>query len=138
MSEMYMARGIVIIGWDNEVGAIVEAKHPPHVKIDSNKATVVYSTHTVSSRNPCSVALNTGGLRAASYYAGPEIDKCLVVVLDTNENPMLFKEHLPEIVAEYFNNNSQIDYDKILPEIYERIARISEAGRTVKDIMRWF
>lgn len=133
-----MAHGIVVIGWDNEVGAIVEAKHPPFVKMDSNNATVVYSTHTISSRNPGSVALNMGGLRAASYYAGPELDKCLVIILDTDENPMLFKEHLPQIVAEYFDNNSQIDYERILPKIYERITKISEAGKAVKDIMSWF
>ncbi|MFX0068058.1 MAG: hypothetical protein ACFE7A_02535 [Promethearchaeota archaeon] len=133
-----MACGIVVIGWDNKIGAIVEAKHPPQVKIDPAKVTTVYTMHTISSRNPGSVTLRMHGLNVASYYAGPKINKCLVVVLGVNENPVLFKECLPRIMNQYFNNNSQIDYDKVLPKIYKMISKISEAGKVVKEIMDWF
>lgn len=133
-----MARGVFVIGWDNKIGAIVEAKHPPHIEIDSSKVTAVYSIHTLSSRDAGTVTLRMGRLNVASYYGGAELNKCLVVVLGTNENSSLFKELLPQIMDEYFNNNSQINYDKVLPKIYKRVTKISKAGKVVKKIMDWF
>jgi hypothetical protein len=129
---------VIVIGWDNNIGATVEAKHPPHLEIDSSKVTAVYSIHTMSSRDPGSVTFRMGRLHVASYYGGAELNKCLVIVLGVNENPSLFKEHLPQIMDEYFNNNSQIDYDRVLPKIYKKVIKISKAGKVVKKMMDWF
>jgi len=133
-----VARGIVIIGWDNKIGTILEAKYPPYIRMETNHATMIYSMHTMSSRNPGFVAIKKGGLSVASYYAGLETNKCLVVLLEQNEIPSVYQEDLPKIMNEYFNINSNINYDKVLPKIYKKIVKIGKGGKAVKKIMGWF
>ena len=68
IGEKRVARGVIVIGWDNKIGAILEAKHPPQLEIDSSKVTAVYSIHTMS----CSclllyvsvVCMHVGGVSA--------------------------------------------------------------------------
>ena len=133
-----MPRGIAIIGWDNRIGAILEAKYPPYARIEKNQSTVIYSMHTMSSRNQGFVALKIGGLNVASYYAGLDINKCLVVLLEHGEAPSIYQERLPKIMNEYFNPNSSVNYDKELPKIYKKIVKIGKGGKAVKKIMGWF
>ncbi|MFX1486472.1 MAG: hypothetical protein ACFFBS_05170 [Promethearchaeota archaeon] len=133
-----MPRGIAIIGWDNNIGAVLEAVYPPRTRLEKNQTTVIYSMHTLSSRNPGFVALKMGKLNAASYYGGLDINKCLVVLLEDKEAPSIYREQLPRIMEECFNGNTDVNYDKELPRIYEEIVRIGKGGKTFKKIEGWF
>ena len=47
-----LPKGIVIIKWDNEIGAVLVAQYPKELKLPSKILTNIYANHRIENTDP--------------------------------------------------------------------------------------
>ncbi|MFX0097931.1 MAG: hypothetical protein ACFE7E_09250 [Candidatus Hodarchaeota archaeon] len=125
-----MPKGIVVIRWDDKVGAVLEAKHPSDFEIDQEHVMRIFTTHALGSANPGFMSMRIEDLNVASYYtgimSGGQNQYCISLVLEEGEDADAFEETLSEVSKEILEKAESQEMMDFILSAYERFARITE------------
>jgi len=132
-----LPHGIIVIGWDTQKGAIVEAKYPDYLPVQENDLIALYSAHKTSNLKPSNLYLKIRGKSFISYYLGVDLNKCVAAMLQGDENPVFYTPHFIKLVKKFFTSNS-VDYKKILPQIYSKLEKLKSAEKMVRKVLKMF
>jgi len=114
--------GLVVMKWDERVGADLIAKYPEEIEIPNESLMQLYSTHEYSGEAGM-VSMVSGTVSYASYYTGPETQTYVIAVLDHNDNADLYEDGLGDIsqailpMVEY-----QDRLTSMLPNLFQRLS----------------
>ncbi|MEM2110203.1 MAG: hypothetical protein QW327_06970 [Candidatus Odinarchaeota archaeon] len=161
-----MPKGLIIIRWDDKLGAIVEAKHPENLQVSDDHVMRIFTTHTLGDTAQGFLSMKIEDLNVASYYSGvlkgDAGQFCVSLILEKDEDPELFEEILVEAalnIVEKFKTPSFIEdviseYERILKtpvvEVEQRFAlifsdpirstilnKLTEGSITRRELVDW-
>jgi len=129
-----MPEGLAVLKWDDELGPVVTSKTPKGLKIglDPTTSMRVYGIATLGeteeAQKPGFSSLSFDKFKLAVYYGGLNmhlkgLPSMVFLVLDPEEDPDVYKDALPEIATQIFLNADGKKYLKMVPKLYEQIAR---------------
>ena len=129
-----MPEGLAVLKWDDELGPVVTSKTPKGLKVglDPTTSMRVYGIATLGeteeAQKPGFSSLSFDKFKLAVYYGGLNmhlrgLPSMVFLVLDTEEDPDVYKDALPEIATQIFLNAEGKKYIKMVPKLYEQIAR---------------
>ena len=129
-----MPEGLAVLKWDDELGPVVTSKTPKGLKIglDPTTSMRVYGIATLGeteeAQKPGFSSLSFDKFKLAVYYGGLNmhlkgLPSMVFLVLDSDEDPDVYKDALPEIATQIFLNADSKKYIKMVPKLYEQIAR---------------
>ena len=81
-----MPFGLVVMRWDERIGAELLVKYPDEIIISDKTLLQVYSTHEYSGEAGM-ISLMIGSLNIASYYTGPEKGYYILLLLGLEDDP---------------------------------------------------
>jgi len=125
-----MPKGIIIIQWDDEIGANLLAKFPENLKISSRTLLNIYTNHRLNNTKPGFATLNLPDMKVLSFFSG--MGKEFIVasnyiiaflVLRT-EKPLSFKELLKKTSAEILSHLDDKQYENELPKIFKEMCKL--------------
>jgi hypothetical protein len=114
--------GLVVMKWDERVGADLIAKYPEEIEIPNESLMQLYSTHEYSSEAGM-VSLVSGTVSYASYYTGPETQVYVIAVLDHNDNADLYEDGLGDIshaIIPVIEHQDRLN--SMLPNLFQRLS----------------
>ncbi|WEU40564.1 MAG: hypothetical protein OdinLCB4_001135 [Candidatus Odinarchaeum yellowstonii] len=122
-----MPKGLIVIRWDDKLGAIVEAKHPPDLQVRDDHVMRIFTTHTLGDAAQGFLSMKIEDLNVASYYSGVlKSDAgqfCISLILEKDEDPEVFEEILVETALTILEKfRTPTFYDEIVKE-YEKITK---------------
>lgn len=131
-----MPEGLAVLKWDDELGPVVTSKTPKGLKVglDPTTSMRVYGIATLGeteeAQKPGFSSLSFDKFKLAVYYGGLNmhlrgLPSMVFLVLDTDEDPDVYKDALPEIATQIFLNADGKKYIKMVPKLYEQIARFT-------------
>jgi hypothetical protein len=122
-----MPLGLIVMKWDERVGAEVKGRYPEEVEIQDRTLMQLYSQHEFTG-DAGFVTLTSGMISIASYYTGPGSDRSLYVILllSIDENGEVYEEGLTEIARQVIENYTG-DYEytglqEALPRMFQRLS----------------
>jgi len=129
-----MPEGLAVLKWDDELGPVVTSKTPTGLKVglDPTTSMRVYGIATLGeteeAQKPGFSSLSFDKFKLAVYYGGLNmhlkgLPSMVFLVLDPDEDPDVYKDALPEIATQIFLNADSKKYIKMVPKLYEQIAR---------------
>ncbi len=129
-----MPEGLAVLKWDDELGPVVTSKIPKGLKVglDPTTSMRVYGIATLGeteeAQKPGFSSLSFDKFKLAVYYGGLNmhlkgLPSMVFLVLDSDEDPDVYKDALPEIATQIFLNADRKKYIKMVPKLYEQIAR---------------
>jgi len=129
-----MPEGLAVLKWDDELGPVVTSKIPKGLKVglDPTPSMRVYGIATLGeteeAQKPGFSSLSFDKFKLAVYYGGLNmhlkgLPSMVFLVLDSDEDPDVYKDALPEIATQIFLNADRKKYIKMVPKLYEQIAR---------------
>lgn len=129
-----MPEGLAVLKWDDELGPVVTAKTPTGLKVglDPTTSMRVYGIATLGeteeAQKPGFSSLSFDKFKLAVYYGGLNmhlkgLPSMVFLVMDSDEDPDVYKDALPEIATQIFLNADGKKYIKMVPKLYEQIAR---------------
>lgn len=122
-----MPKGLIIIRWDDKLGAIVEAKYPPELQVSDDHVMRIFTTHTLGDVTQGFLSMKIEDLNVASYYSGVlkgEIGQfCVSLILERDEDPELFEEILVEVAVNILEKFKTPGFYEIVVREYERITK---------------
>ena len=129
-----MPEGLAVLKWDDELGPVVTSKTPKGLKVglDPTTSMRVYGIATLGeteeAQKPGFSSLSFDKFKMAVYYGGLNmhlkgLPSMVFLVLDSDEDPDVYKDALPEIATQIFLNADGKKYIKMVPKLYEQIAR---------------
>ncbi len=129
-----MPEGLAVLKWDDELGPVVTSKIPKGLKVglDPTTSMRVYGIATLGeteeAQKPGFSSLSFDKFKLAVYYGGLNmhlkgLPSMVFLVLDSDEDPDVYKDALPEIATQIFLNADGKKYIKMVPKLYEQIAR---------------
>ncbi len=129
-----MPEGLAVLKWDDELGPVVTAKTPTGLKVglDPTTSMRVYGIATLGeteeAQKPGFSSLSFDKFKLAVYYGGLNmhlkgLPSMVFLVLDSDEDPDVYKDALPEIATQIFLNADGKKYINMVPKLYEQIAR---------------
>lgn len=125
-----MPKGIVVIRWDDKVGAVLEAKHPSGFEIDQEHIMRIFTTHALGAANPGFMSMRIEDLNVASYYTGimsaGQNQYCISLILKEGEDADSFEESLSEAAKGILEQSGPQGMTDFISTVYERFARIAE------------
>ena len=131
-----MPEGLAVLKWDDELGPVVTSKTPKGLKVglDPTTSMRVYGIATLGeteeAQKPGFSSLSFDKFKLAVYYGGLNmhlkgLPSMVFLVLDTDEDPDVYKDALPEMATQIFLNADGKKYIKMVPKLYEQIARFT-------------
>ncbi|MHA1731831.1 MAG: hypothetical protein ACTSU5_07800 [Promethearchaeota archaeon] len=116
-----MPVGLVIMRWDERIGAEVCAAYPEDVTINEKTLMQVYSTHEYSGEAGM-VSLMVGSLNIASYYTGPETAYYFMLILSLEEDPDVYEDGMSDLARIVLSNLDGDAYKSLIPSLFQRIS----------------
>src|SRR6056297_3028417 len=116
-----MPNGIVIMHWDERIGAEIIASHPKGTRIEERTLMQVYAQHEYSGEAGF-ISLSVGTLNLTSYFTGPETNVYIVLLMDIDEDAFEYEEILIDVgrqVLETMDNPETLK--ALLPNYFQRI-----------------
>ncbi len=134
---MRMPLGLAVLKWDDELGPVVTAKTPKGLNkgLDPTTSMRIYGIATLGeteeSQRPGFNALAFEEFKLAVYYGGLNmhlkgLPSMVFLVLDSDEDPEVYKDALPEIATQIFLNAEGDKYKKMVPKLYGQLARYTQ------------
>ena len=125
-----MPKGIVVIRWDDKVGAVLEARHPSGFEIDQEHVMRIFTTHALGAANPGFMSMRIEDLNVASYYTGivsaDQNQYCISLILEEGEDADSFEESLSEAAKGILEQTGPEAMADFIATAYDRFARIAE------------
>jgi len=124
-----MPKGIIIIKWDNEIGAVLVAKYPEELKLATKLFTNIYANHRIENTDPNFATMTLRDSKITSFFSG--FGKNIIVipnhvialVLRRDESPFKYKDVLKKSAAEILQNIKNEKYKKLLPKLYDEMLK---------------
>lgn len=122
-----MPKGIVVIRWDDKLGALVEVKHPQQLEVTQDHIMRIFTTHTLGDSTQGFLSMKIEDLNVASYYSGiiPQLESqfCVSLLLNSDEEAELFEEVLVEAAVEILEAFQKPIFQEKIVESYENISK---------------
>ncbi len=116
-----MPVGLIIMNWNERIGAEVKASYPEELSITPATLMQVYSQHEFTG-DAGMVSFITGPLNIASYYSGPEMSYYMILLLEMDEDADTYEEGLADMSRQILSNLDDNAYIQILPSLFQRIS----------------
>lgn len=132
-----MPEGLAVLKWDDELGPVVTSKTPKDLQVglDPTTSMRVYGIATLGeteeSQKPGFSSLAFSEFKLAVYYGGLNmhlkgLPSMVFLVLESDEDPDVYKDALPEMATQIFLNAEGDEYKKIVPVLYKQISRYTQ------------
>jgi len=132
-----MPEGLAVLKWDDELGPVVTSKTPKNLQIglDPTTSMRVYGIATLGeteeSQKPGFSSLAFNDFKLAVYYGGLNmhlkgLPSMVFLVLQSEEDPDVYKDALPEMATQIFLNAEDEEYKKMVPRLYKQISRYTQ------------
>ncbi|MHA1409947.1 MAG: hypothetical protein ACTSQY_06525 [Candidatus Odinarchaeia archaeon] len=125
-----MPLGLIVIRWDNKVGAVLEAKTPRNLNVTDDHVMRIFTTHALGNSAPGFLSMKIEELNVASYYSGDvpnrEEQFCISLILDADEDSEAFEEILAEIADDIINAYGTPKFIEILNKGFEMVTKATE------------
>ena len=112
---------MLVMRWNERVGAELVAKYPDEVKITEKTLMQVYSTHEYTGEAGM-VSVMIGALNVASYYTGPEKGYYIMLLLNVDEDPDAYEEGLADISRIILHNLEGDGFKRLVPSLFQRVS----------------
>jgi hypothetical protein len=116
-----MPVGLIIMNWDERVGANVKAQYPPEIVIQPATLMQVYSQHEYAG-DAGMVSFITGPLNIASYYTGQETMYYIILLMEMEEEADSYEEGLADLSRQVLMNQEGDSYKQIMASLFQRIS----------------
>src|SRR6056297_2424962 len=116
-----MPNGLVIMHWDERIGAEVVAAHPKGTRVEERTLMQIYAQHEYSGQSGF-VSLSIGTLNLSSYFTGPESKVYILLLMDMDEDSFEYEEILIDVgrqVLKTMENRETLR--ALLPNYFQRI-----------------
>jgi hypothetical protein len=126
-----MPKGIIIIKWDDELGANLVAKYPENLKIPSKTLLNIYTNHRINNVKPGFASLNLADMKVLSFYTGMGKEFILAsnyiiaFLLLRDEKPNSYRDLLKKSSAEILAHLNDKQYENQMPKIFQEMYNIS-------------
>jgi hypothetical protein len=117
-----MPTGLVVMRWDERIGAEIIGNYPIEAKIAEKTMMQIYAQHEYSGEAGM-VTLNVGALNLASYFCGPDHPFYIILMLEAEEDGLDFETGLTEMsrqIVEAAQNPAVLK--DLIPNIFQRLA----------------
>ncbi len=118
-----MPFGIIVVRWDNRLGAVLEAKYPEDIRTTEDQIMKIYTAHAMGEAAAGFMSMRLGNLNVASYYAGWEVNYYVALLLTIEENADDYEDGLAEIAANIFAKLENEQYKAELEDLYNKLTR---------------
>ncbi len=122
-----MPKGLIIIRWDDKIGAVVEAKHPSNLQVSDDHVMRIFTTHTLGDAAQGFLSMKIEDLNVASYYSGVlkgDLGQfCVSLILEQDEDPEGFEEILVEAAVNILEKFKTPEFHETVTREYERIIK---------------
>ncbi|MEM1884470.1 MAG: hypothetical protein QXZ24_02555, partial [Candidatus Jordarchaeales archaeon] len=120
-----MPLGMIVVRWDNRLGAVLEAKYPPQLRVTEDQIMKIYTAHAMSiGEAPAGfLSLRVGDLNVASYYGGWDINYYVALILTPEEDADSYEDGLTEIASYIFSKLEDEAYKEELEELFNKLVR---------------
>ncbi len=117
--------GIIVVRWDNRLGAVLEAKYPPQLRVTEDQIMKIYTAHAMSiGEAPAGfLSLKVGELNVASYYGGWDINYYVALLLEAEEDADSYEDGLAEVASYIFSKLEDEAYKEELEELFDKLTR---------------
>jgi hypothetical protein len=125
-----MPVGLVLMRWDERMGAEVLVRYPEEVIVTDKTLMQIYSTHEYSGETGI-INLMVGSLNIASYYTGPEKSLYLILILNLEDDGDAYEGALSDTVRIILQNMEEDAYLPLIPSLFQRLSvypSLSEEG----------
>jgi len=132
-----MPIGMVVMRWNERVGAELVAKYPEEVNISDKTLMQIYSTHEYTGEAGMISAM-IGALNVASYYTGAEKGYYILLLLNADEDADAYEEGLADISRIILNNLEGDAFQKLVPSLFQRVSIYPSLNPEQKLAMVYF
>lgn len=116
-----MPKGLIVMHWDERIGAEIYGKFPNDVQIDEKTMMQLYAQHEYLG-SAGSVSLSVGSSNLISYYSGPETQIYVILLLEQEENGFDFEDALVDTTNLIIESKDDTDALKnLIPNFFQRI-----------------
>lgn len=116
-----MPEGIVVVKWDDRIGTKIVARYPEELQITPTLTMRVYGGHVLGERRKSNfISMRVDEINIASYFAGIEVNKFIMLILSPEDQAENFQEPLKLIGSELLPLSDR-EIKKLLQSIYDRI-----------------
>ena len=130
-----MPKGLALISWDDIIGTELSYIYPPSLELKSLEIICIYTSQTFGDiKNPRFATFSTNNFKVATYFGGISSKSMLVLLLNDNEIPEVFKQALKKAYNEILNNKK--DLSEIIPQILHIFELESEKCKNFFEIVR--
>ncbi len=116
-----MPFGLIVMRWDERVGAETLAIYPEEINIPDKTLMQVYSTHEYSGESGM-ISLMIGSVNIASYYTGPEKGYYILLLLDLDDDADSYEGGIIDISRIILNNLVDEAYLPLIPTLFRRLS----------------
>ncbi|MBN2157206.1 MAG: hypothetical protein JW776_14270 [Candidatus Lokiarchaeota archaeon] len=132
-----MPIGIVLMRWDERIGAETLAKYPEELLVTDKTLMQVYSTHEYN-QEAGMISLMAGASTIASYFSGPDHSLYVILVLTVDEDPDTFEDGLADVCRVVVQNMDGEAYRQILPSLFQRVSIYPKLDEEQRLMMLYF
>ncbi|MFB0560197.1 MAG: hypothetical protein ACETWM_03020 [Candidatus Lokiarchaeia archaeon] len=118
-----MPFGIIVVRWDNRLGAVLEAKFPEDIRTTEDQIMKIYTAHAMGEAAAGFMSMRLGNLNVASYYGGWDLNYYVALLLTLEENADDYEDGLAEISAGIFAKLENEEYKAELEDLYTKLTR---------------
>ena len=116
-----MPVGLLLMQWDDRIGAKIVAKHPEEIQLNDKTLLQIISTHEYSGEIGM-ISLLVGALNIASFYTGPDTKLYINLLLSLDEDPDAYEGGLSDVSRIILQNLDDGAYLKMIPSLYKRLS----------------
>lgn len=117
-----MPTGIVIVRWDERVGAEMVANFPKDAAVNSKTLMQIYAQHEYSG-DAGIVTISVGALNLASYYCGQNFPYYIILLLEAEEEGLDYETGLADTARQIISMGDNVEAIRTtLPSFYQRLA----------------
>ncbi|MGQ9721430.1 MAG: hypothetical protein ACUVXA_08935 [Candidatus Jordarchaeum sp.] len=118
-----MPFGLIVVKWDNRLGAVLEAKYPEDIRTTEDQIMKIYTAHAMGEAAAGFMSMRLGNLNVASQYGGWDINYYVALLLTLEENADEYEDGLTEIAANIFAKLENEEYKAELEDLYNKLTR---------------
>ncbi len=116
-----MPFGLIVMRWDERVGAELLAKYPEEINVADKTLMQVYSTHEYSGESGV-ISLMIGSVNIASYYTGPDKGYYILLLLSLDDDPDSYEGGIIDISRIILKNLKDEAYLPMIPTLFQRLS----------------
>jgi len=117
-----MPFGIIVVKWDERLGAVLEAKYPEHVRTTDDQIMKIYTAHALGEITRF-LSMKGDNFNVVSYFSGIKTNHYVALLLTPEENAEDYKDGLAKIAAKIFSKIKNGKYKSKLGDLYDKLTK---------------